>query len=138
PTGRIPDAAPDPAREPAPDHAPERAAHRIYMHLGWWTLGRLPLMPVDLQWLVEAQIIALSRRLDAEPVAVRAASDRVRLLLRIKPGHSLASLVPRLKHGSQDALTRAGRGVHWASGFAAASVSADAVRDVVRRIGDLD
>jgi REP element-mobilizing transposase RayT len=95
-------------------------------------------MPDDLQGLVEGQLIAIARRLDAEPMAVRAAPDRVRLLLRLKPGHTLASLVPRLKHGSQDALTRAGRGVHWASGFAAASVSADDVRDVIRRIGDLD
>lgn len=122
-----------PAERPA-----ERAAHRIYVHIGWWTLGRLPLMPVDLQWMAEGQIIALARRLDAEPIAVRAASDRVRLLLRLKPGHTLATLVPRLKEGSQEALTRAGRGVHWASGFAVASVSTDAVRDVIRRIGDLD
>jgi REP element-mobilizing transposase RayT len=124
--------------DPASGRAPERAAHNIYIHVAWWTLGRLPLMPIDLRGLVEAQLIALARRLDVEPIAVRAAPDRVRLLLRLKPGHTLATLVPRLKHGSQEALTRAGRGVHWASGFAATSVSSDAVRDVIRRIGDLD
>lgn len=117
---------------------PERTAHRIYIHVGWWTLGRLPLMSTDLRGQVESQLITLARRLDAEPVAVRAAADRVRLLLRLKPTHTLATLVPRLKNGTQEALTRGGRGVHWASGFAATSVSSDAVRDVIRRIGDLD
>jgi len=124
--------------ESTPGHARERAAHHIYVSLAWTTLGRLPLMSTDLRGQVEAQLIVLARRLDAEPVAVRAAADRVRLLLRLKPAHSLATLVPRLKQGSQDALTAAGRGVHWASGYAASTVSVDAVRETVRRLDHLD
>lgn len=95
-------------------------------------------MSTELRGQVEGQLIALCRRLDVEPVAVRATADRVRLLVRIKPNHALATLVPRLKQGSQDALTAAGRGVHWASGYAASTVSASALRRVIRRIGDLD
>jgi glucose-6-phosphate dehydrogenase assembly protein OpcA len=120
------------------DAATERAAHHIYVGLAWSTLGRLPLMSTDLRGQVEVQLIVLARRLDVEPVAVRAGADRVRLLLRLKPTHSLATLVPRLKQGSQDALTAAGRGVHWASGYAATTVSVDAVREVIRRIDHLD
>lgn len=116
----------------------ERAVHRIYVGLAWSTLGRLPLMSRDLRGQVEVQLIVLARRLDVEPVAVRAGADRVRLLLRLKPSHSLSTLVPRLKQGSQDALTAAGRGVHWASGYAATTVSADALRDAIRRIDRLD
>lgn len=118
--------------------ATERAVHRIYVGLAWSTLGRLPLMSRDLRGQVEVQLIVLARRLDVEPVAVRAGADRVRLLLRLKPSHSLSTLVPRLKQGSQDALTAAGRGVHWASGYAATTVSADALRDAIRRIDRLD
>lgn len=124
----------DPARGPAS----ERAAHHIYVGLAWSTLGRLPLMSTELRGQVEVQLIVLARRLDAEPVAVRAGADRVRLLLRLKPTHSLATLVPRLKQGSQDALTAAGRGVHWASGYAATTVSVDAVHEAIRRIDHLD
>lgn len=118
--------------------ATERAVHRIYVGLAWSTLGGLPLMSSDLRGQVEVQLIVLARRLDVEPVAVRAGADRVRLLLRLKPTHSLSTLVPRLKQGSQDALTAAGRGVHWASGYAATTVSADAVRRAIRRIDRLD
>ena len=129
------DAAADATRR---DPATERAVHRIYVGLAWSTLGRLPLMSTDLRGQVEVQLIVLARRLDVEPVAVRAAADRVRLLLRLKPTHSLSTLVPRLKQGSQEALTAAGRGVHWASGYAATTISADAVRDTIRRIDRLD
>jgi REP element-mobilizing transposase RayT len=122
----------------APSHPAEAAAHHIYVQLAWWTLGRLPLMSSELRGQVEGHIIALSRRLDAEPVVARASANQVRLLLRLKPNHALSTLVPRLKQGSQDALTAAGRGVHWASGYAAATVSAAALRHVIRRIGDLD
>lgn len=118
--------------------ATERAVHHIYVCLAWSTLGRLPLMSSDLRGQVEVQLIVLARRLDVEPVAVRAGADRVRLLLRLKPTHSLSTLVPRLKQGSQEALTAAGRGVHWASGYAATTVSADAVREAIRRIDRLD
>lgn len=122
----------------APAGPAERSAHHLYVGVAWSTLGRLPLMSSELRGRVEVQLIQLCRRLDAEPVAVRAGADRVRLLLRLKPTHTLATLVPRLKRGSQDALTAAGRGVHWSAGYAATTVSVDAVRDAIRRVSDLD
>lgn len=125
-------------RSDSPPAATERAAHHIYVGIAWSTLGRLPLMSTELRGQVEVQLIVLARRLDAEPVAVRAGADRVRLLLRLKPTHSLATLVPRLKQGSQDALTAAGRGVHWASGYAATTIGVEAVREAIRRIDHLD
>lgn len=123
---------------PAPAAATERAAHHIYVGLAWSTLGGLPLMSSDLRGRVEMELISLCRRLDAEPVAVRAAADRVRLIVRLKPSHSLTGFVPRLKRGSEEALTAAGRGVHWAGGYAATTISADGVRHAIRRLDDLD
>ncbi len=108
------------------------------MHVGWATLGRLPLMPTDLRGAVEAHLISLCRRLDVEPLAVRATADRVMLLLRLKPNHTLATLVTRLKSGSEEALTDAGRGVHWGTGFAASTVGVKAVHHLVRLINRLD
>jgi len=116
----------------------EPSTHRMYVHVGWATLGRLPLMPSDLRGAVEGQLITLCRRLDVEPIAVRATADRVMLLLRLKPNHALGTLVSHLKSGSQEALTDAGRGVHWGSGFAATSVGVEAVRHVTRLINRLD
>lgn len=108
------------------------------MHVGWATLGRLPLMPSDLRGAVEAHLITLCRRLDVEPLAVRATADRVMLLLRLKPNHTLATVVTCLKSGSEEALTDAGRGVHWGAGFAATTVGVKAVRHLVRLINRLD
>lgn len=123
---------------PAPAPPAERSAHHLYVMLAWSTLGRLPLMSNDLRGQVEVQLITLCRRLDVEPVAVRAGVDRVRLLVRLKPTHTLAVLVPRLKRGSEEALTAAGRGVHWGAGYAVTTVGADGVRGAIRRIERLD
>lgn len=123
-------------RTPAQRNEP--STHQIYVHVGWATLGRLPLMPTDLRGAVEVHLITLCRRLDVEPVAVRATADRVMLLLRLKPNHTLGTLVSRLKSGSEQALTDAGRGVHWGSGFAATTIGVESLRHVTRLINCLD
>ena len=115
-----------------------RRPHRIYIHIGWSTLGRLPLMPRDLRGAVELCLISLCRRLDAEPLAVRATADSVRMALRLKPSHAPATLVRQLKTGSQESLTDAGRGIHWGSGFASTTIGVDEVRHTIRLINRLD
>lgn len=116
------------------DEAPGRAAHRLYCHFVWPTLGRVPLVSAATAAVVERHVIALCRRLDAEPVCVRAFSDRVHLLLRLKPGHSPGAIVSRLKSGSESALLSAGHAVRWGRGYAAATVSGSEVRAVRRRV----
>lgn len=112
--------------------------HRIYLQVGWPTLGGLPLMPKDLRGSVEICLISLCRRLDAEPLAVRATSNSVRMAIRLKPSHSPATLVQQLKTGSEQSLTDAGRGVHWGSGFASTTLGVDEVRRAIQRIHRLD
>lgn len=116
------------------DAAPGRAAHRLYCHFVWPTLGRIPLISRDTADVVERHLITLCRRLDAEPLCVRAFSDRVHLLARFKPGHSPAALIGRLKEGSEAAIQDAGHTVRWGRGYAAATVSGSEVRAVMRRI----
>ena len=95
-------------------------------------------MPHDLRGAVELCLISLCRRLDAEPLAVRATADSVRMVIRLKPSHSLATLVGQRKTGSQDSLTDAGRGVHWGSGFASSTIGVDDVRSMIRLVNRLD
>ena len=116
------------------DDVPGRAAHRLYCHFVWPTLGRIPLVSADAAAVVERHVITLCRRLDSEPICVRAFSDRVHLLLRLKPGHSPAAIVSRLKSGTEAALQSAGHGVRWGRGYAAATVSGSEVRAVRRRV----
>lgn len=116
------------------DDVPGRAAHKLYCHFVWPTLGRIPLVSADAAAVVERHVITLCRRLDSEPVCVRAFSDRVHLLLRLKPGHSPAVLVSRIKSGTEVALLASGHGVRWGRGYAAATVSGSEVRAVRRRV----
>ncbi len=113
---------------------PGRAAHRLYCHFVWPTLGRIPLVSSGVVPVVERHVITLCRRLDAEPVCVRAFSDRLHVLLRMKPGHAPAALVSRLKSGTEDELHECGHSVRWGHGYAAATVSGADVRTVMRRI----
>ena len=116
--------------------APERAAHRLYVQVAWSTLDGLPLVAPDAREAAEARLIALCRRLDAEPVAIRASATGVALLLRVTPSHAVGSLATALKAGSEDALAAAGRPVRWARGFAASSVGPTEVRRTARRLGN--
>lgn len=116
------------------DGIPGRAAHRLYCHFVWPTLGRLPLVSGEAVAVVERHVITLCRRLDAEPICVRAFSDRVHLVLRLNPGHSPAALVSRLKSGTETALQAAGHTIRWGRGYAAASISGAEVRAVKRRV----
>jgi REP element-mobilizing transposase RayT len=116
------------------DDIPGRAAHKLYCHFVWPTLGRIPLVSADAAAVVERHVITLCRRLDSEPICVRAFSDRVHLLLRLKPGHSPAVLVSRIKSGTEAALLASGYGVRWGRGYAAATVSGSEVRAVRRRV----
>jgi REP element-mobilizing transposase RayT len=116
------------------DLVPGRAAHRLYVHVVWPTLGRIPLVSRTGRGVLERHLIVLCRRLDTEPLLIRVFSDRAHLLLRFKPGHSVASVVSRLKEGSETALGAAGHTVRWGRGYAAATIGRDDVRRAKRRI----
>jgi hypothetical protein len=116
----------------------DRSAHRLYAEVVWATVDRLALVGPEARGPIEAQIIALCRRLDVEPVAVRVTSSRVRLLLRFKPSHSLGAVVAAIKLGSQDAAVLSGRPVRWARGFAALSLSGREVRRRALRLRSAD
>jgi hypothetical protein len=106
----------------------DRAAHRLYAEVVWSTFDRMPLVAPGARTATEAQLIALCRRLDIEPVAVKVSAARVRLVLRFKPAHSIGAVVTSLKLGSQDAAVLAGRPIRWAPGFACISLSVTEVR----------
>lgn len=112
----------------------EPAVHRLYARLAWTTLGRLPLVAPGRVLRVEAQIITLCRRLDVEPVEVRAGPDRLDLLVRFKPVHPIADVAAAVKAGSADHLARAGTPIRWAPGVAVATVGPAGVRPLVRRM----
>lgn len=108
--------------------------HRLYVHLAWTTLGRMPMVEAERRAAAESHLLALCRWLDLEPVETCVLADRVHLLVRFRSGLSLNDLVRRVQAGSEALLTRAGRPVRWSRRFAAVTVSPSDVRRIRRRM----
>lgn len=141
PAGRAPtgaDTAP-PARRggpgrPGAGRPVEPSAHRLYVHVAWHTLNRLPLVGPRTALALESELISLCRRLDAEPVEVSVEADRVHVLARFRPNQCLGELVGRLKVGAAEAARRRASPVRWGRGWAATTVAPAEVRDRKRRL----
>ena len=112
----------------------EPVEHRLYARIAWSTLDGLPLVAPRHTLSVEARIITLCRRLDVEPMEVRARPDRVDVLIRLKPVHTPGEVAARVKAGAGEHLVAGGTAVRWARGVAMATVEPDAVRDLMRRM----
>lgn len=112
----------------------ERGVHRLYVHVAWTTLQRLPLLGPRSRDSLEFHLTALSRRLGAEPVCVRPLRDRVHLVLRIGAAQDVGRLVTRLKRGSEEALEGEGVPALWGLGFAATTVGPARLPRLLRRL----
>lgn len=116
------------------DHLVERGVHRLYVHVAWTTLQRLPLLGPRSRDSLHFHLTALSRRLGAEPVSIRPFRDRVHVVLRIGAGQDVGRLVTRLKLGSEEALEGEGVPALWGRGFAATTVGPDRLPRLLRRL----
>ncbi len=117
------------------EHRRRTAAHRLYAQIAWATLGGLPFLDERRAAMLERELIALCRRLDAEPLEVQVSTDRVRLLVRFGPGGSVGDLARRLMGGSGASMVRWGWPARWGRGFAASTVGPTHVHRLVRRLG---
>lgn len=115
----------------------EPSVHRLYARLAWTTLDGLPMVSPRRVLAVESHIIALCRRLDVEPMEVRARADRLDLLVRFKPAQTLADVAAAVKAGSGEHLARRRTAIRWARGVAVATVAPDAVPAMMRRMAVL-
>ncbi len=122
-------------RRPRSRRGRAASPHQLFAHLAWTTLGRLPLIDAPRANATEAQLIALCRRLDIRPVSLAAVADHVHLLIQYKPSQSVSVIAATLMRTSSQLLVEAGHPVCWGVGYAAASVSPDGVRRVMRFIG---
>lgn len=114
-----------------------RAAHRLYAHLAWPTLQRLPLLGPSRARSVEFQLVSCCRRLGVDPVAVTALPDRVHLVFRYPASLSTADLAHRIRDGAAEALVRRGQPAPWGCGYALASVSPAEVDGLARAVRSL-
>lgn len=112
-----------------------RAAHRLYAHVAWATVGgvSIPAGPTFRAWL-ESRLIALCRSVDAEPVEACVLDERVHVVIRLKPVHSLDEVARRVRRGSEEAILGRGDRVRWSAAYAAVTVSPGEVRRLRRRL----
>lgn len=119
---------------PRPSPGRPARSHRLYAHVAWTTLARLPLVPAARRFSAESHLIAACRRLGADPVEVCIFPDRVHLLVRYAPARALGDLAAQLQSASEEALAEAGFAVRWSRRFAAESVSPGEVRRMRRKM----
>lgn len=117
-----------------PGRPAEPSVHRLYAHLAWTTLDRLPLAGPRMALALESELISLCRRLDVEPLEVSVEADRVNVLVRYKPNQALGEVARRLKAGSADIARRRGAALRWSRGWAAVTVTPGEVRELKRRL----
>ena len=118
--------------EPASGHP-----HRLYVHLAWSTLARVPAIAPARRAAIETHILAICRQAGAEPVEARAFADRIHLVARLPPALSVQSLADRVRREVAERLARSGLVVRWSPGFAAVTIAPDAVRRTRRRLAEL-
>jgi REP element-mobilizing transposase RayT len=110
------------------------AAHRLYAQIAWPTLGGMPFLDRRRAVALERELIALCRRLDVEPLEVKASPDRVQLLVRFGPGQTLLDVAKRLKEASGTVMRRWSWPARWGRGFAACTVGPSQVHRLIRRL----
>lgn len=111
--------------------------HRLYVHLAWSTLARVPALPPGRRAAIETHLLASCRWFGSEPIEVCALPDRVHLLVRLPSALSVHDMASRARADVERFLADAGHVVRWAPGFAAVTVTPSDVRRVRRRIAGL-
>lgn len=112
--------------------------HRLYVHIAWATLGRVPTLEPRRRAAIESHVLASCRWIGADPVEVCALPDRVHLLSGVPAVLSVAALAAHVRDAVEEMLAETGRVVRWSGGFAAATVSPADVRRIRRLLAELE
>jgi putative transposase len=102
--------------------------HRIYLHLVWTTLDRVPLINLDGAKFLCRYLRSITEEERARVLAMGIVSTHVHLLVASHPGTNLPKLVQRLKGASSRVANKEGKTpidhpLKWAEGYNIQSVS---------------
>ncbi|MDX1395559.1 MAG: hypothetical protein R3195_14320 [Gemmatimonadota bacterium] len=111
-----------------------RETHRLYVHVAWTTLARVPVIPPERCAAIETHMMAACRQLGAEPVEARALVDRIHLIVRLPVVASVAAVAKGVRAEVAERLERSGRVVRWSPGFAAVTITPADVRRARKRL----
>jgi REP element-mobilizing transposase RayT len=113
--------------------------HRLYVHLVWTTLQRLPLVTADRARILARYLRVTARHHQARVLEVGMVTTHVHLLLQFEPSTALVKLVQALKGGSATVINRevpTQPPLRWARGYSMHTLGErhlDAVRAYIAR-----
>jgi REP element-mobilizing transposase RayT len=99
---------------------PDSLMHRLYAHIVWTTLQRLPLITADRARVLDRYLRISARHHDARVLAVGMVTTHVHLLIQFAPSTALVKLVQALKGGSATVINRevpTQPPLRWARGY---------------------
>lgn len=114
------------------------APHRIYVHLAWTTLARVPVLGAARRATTESHLLGACRSVGALPVEACVLPDRVHLLARVPASLAVLDVGERARASAEEMLREAGCVVRWSPRFAAVSVSPREVRRLRRRMAAVE
>jgi len=117
------------------------AAHRLFFHLTWSTLRRLPMINRATAEFLDGFIRRVAIQERVEVVALATLKTHVHLLVRSGPRIDLSRLVQLLKGGSSYAANRAPGnvlGLRWNREYSATSVGPRALPIVINYLKSQD
>ena len=112
---------------------------RLYLHCVWATWDRLPLIAPFIEARLYPAILAKSRELDCEPIAIGGVADHVHLLVRLPTTLAVADLLKQVKGASSHLVTHEiapNEFFKWQGAYGAFTVGQDgvgAVSDYIHR-----
>lgn len=108
--------------------------YSLFHHLVWGTQKRAPLLNADMKKRLFAYMHGIAKGEEVTLVQVNGPADHVHLLVGLKPEHTLAAIVRKLKANSSKWVhTTFPDMAHfaWQEGYSAFSVSKASLRGVV-------
>ena len=106
----------------------------VHVHVVFSTKDRRPLIPEDKHRLLAKYLAGIARNYGMKALAVGGMPDHMHILVSLAPDVSIAKAVNVLKSNSSKWMKGLSRLFAWQEGYAAFSVSASGLREVIEYI----
>jgi|SRR6185437_198632 len=111
---------------------------RLYIHLTWTTLNRLPLIDGRVHTFLESFLRTKATQHDVKVLAIGMVNDHVHMVVEVQPVFDLPALMQGLKGASARLANRDGHAerspLQWTPGYDARTVGVTQLRSVINYI----
>ena len=111
---------------------------RLYIHVTWTTLNRLPLIDGRVQAFLESFLRTKANQHDVNVLAIGMVNDHVHMVVEVQPTFDLPTLMQGLKGASARIANRDGHAqrspLQWTAGYDARTVGVTQLRSVINYV----